>query len=666
MEKKLQAGLIREENPKDLKKGFYHEDELLKKQTEAQIALTDDNNAIYFPPQAEAFKYVDQNGTERVLLQPFNKGEEVSVINQKNFPANPGPLMREHITTSIPDEFTGMLFRNPDTGKKEKITNFLVHPVEVVEVMHGETLKTKLIRLRVNFYGKVTMLETELSKINQLGSLIENEVIGAVVTCHVYNAHTKLAQLVRQELSKVLICVKQTRPGWGSYGGKKVFFHDLHKGLPDSLHVETGKAILADSSFVGQEFLILQRLLEMGTAKIMAPMIAVALLGPLYDLYRNANVAYAPTFALFINGRSGSLKTAVSKVIYNFYNADQPIVPASFQDTPTAMEKRLAEYASVPLLIDDFFATGLGRERGKMEKLLEQVVRFVGDGIGKNRSNGALQDVKGTRPTGMAVITGEDTAGQLSTLLRCLILNVDRKTFNPEVLTEFQNSPLMWSTFAASFINFLEENYDSTVTYIRSNYLVKRKGLEDIFQDRRPADQLTQLELVFEILRYFLRTVTPPDIDVDGMCDLCMEGCREAVLESQRHAEENSAETLFCFALAQALATERIILAENKEAYICKAEAFDGFKTEEFYFLVFDRVYAKIRKIFMEQGRELSLDTMNAKRSLDKAGLLVNEVENKGTEKERVYLEVKVLINGKRPRMLKLLRGNLDAFMDKN
>ncbi len=69
--------------------------------------------------------------------------------------------------------------------------------------------------------------------------------------------------------------------------------------------------------------------------------------------------------------------------------------------------------------------------------------------------------------------------------------------------------------------------------------------------------------------------------------------------------------------------------------------AYDGYKDDEFYICRGDSVYAKIRKNFSDQGRNLALDLLNAKRALDKAGLIVTEVERRGTEKEKNFSKLR-------------------------
>lgn len=674
---KLTMGFFKEDGAENgLRKGFIKDADAVGLGYPEEI-LNISGKQYRFPSIPMASTYLDRNGGTKVLYQPFRKGERVDTIPyygvrspQSSIASMSVQVPQERINRKVPIESeNGMIYENPKTGDRELLCNFFVRPVEVMEVLAGEKLVEKTIMFEVRMSGDDDLLRFSLptDKLDMLPLVIKKENPAAIVYCRIYNGNAKLVEVVRALLLKnVTRRAKQTRAGWSSFNENMIFFHDAHSDLPGAPIIETGKAILADPAVAGGEYLVIQQILEMAPVKVIAPMIATALLAPLHRLFRDANPAFAPQFVLFVNGRSGSFKTAVSKVLYNVYNAKEPTVPASFKDTPTALEKRLAEYACAPVLVDDFYATGLSRERSGMQKSLEMIIRYVGDGIGKNRSNGALQDVKGIRPTGMVIITGEDTAGQLSTLLRCLIINVDRETFRADVLTEFQNSPLLWSSVMNSFIQYLEANYNSIVGFIRSQYLDSRVKVENLFKDRRPADQLVQCTLAFEILRNYLQGISPCTEDVDNLCNRCIAGCQEALVESQIYAEQNSAEEQFCFALAQAILSEKIVLAESKDLYSYDMAAYDGYKDDEYYICRGDSVYAKIRKNFSDQGRNLALDLLNAKRALDKAGLIVTEVERRGTEKEKKYYDIKVSIKDKRVRMLKIIRNTLDTYIEKN
>ena len=566
----------------------------------------------------------------------------------------------------IKDKKIGMIYRNQTEENDEVLCNFLVSPVKVQTILNGSEVLTKKIVLKVTYDNQDTMITVDIQKLNDLEKLIVNQVLGTAVYCDVSRAGAKLVELVRMELGNVPCEVRQMKPGWSRYHEQMIFAHDARRPSQDIPIMETGKSILLDQSYIGKELETLKLLLSLGPIEVMAPLLAVAFLGPLYEVLRAANPAYAPQFALFINGRSGSFKTAVAKVLFNFYNADIPMVPASFKDTVTSLEKRLAEYACVPVLIDDFYATGLSRERWTMQKCLETVIRYVGDGIGKNRSNAALQDIKGIRPTGMVVITGEDTAGQLSTLLRCLIVNVDRGTFKADTLTTLQKNPLRWSTFINQFVQYCEENFDRIVQKIPVAYDVNRVcvDMNMRLEERRPREQLVQCRLAFDILQDFLEATTGKSKELDQLISDCLTGCNSALKNSQNYARKNSAEEQFCYAFAEAVASKQIIIAESKNFYEGSQNRYDGFADKEFFYFRSASAYAKIRRIFADQGRELSLNAINAKRAMESAGLLVTDIEKQGSANEKKNLEVKVTIGTSRQRMMKVYRSMLESYID--
>ena len=679
--------------PGQLKKGLIRKEDLLGYYRVAQVEKID-GKEYYFPDEPLA-KIEEVNGEERVLQPAFRKGKLVDEVpleevyraecntarmemeayqrenlrlrEEGNFERKEMPIaVRQSpvlvMTTQEAEE--AMVYRDERTGKTEKISNFRVYPIALIETISGEQLLKREFRLEIIFHGEEHILTIHADKLEMLENKICSEVLGTVVYCSIYKAGAKLAELVKKQLLGLPTEICQIRPGWMDWNGRRIFAHDARKA-EEGLKIMTGKRIISTPEFEENLVLVLTKVLSMGALNIMAPMVAVALLGPLYELFRLINVAYTPQFALFVNGKSGSFKTSVSKVIFNFYNADNPIVPASFKDTVTSLEKRLEEYACAPVLIDDFYATGLAKERALMQKSLETIIRYVGDGIGKNRSNAALQDVKGVRPTGMVIITGEDTAGQLSTLLRCLILNVDKETFDQNVLTKLQNTPTMWSSFLAQFCAYLELHYEEVVSMIWDLYPKIREKYLEQFEERRPAEQLVQMLVTFEILRTFLKSRSvESERYIDQIIDECGLGCYQAVKESQDYADRNSGEKRFANMLGDLIFSKKIVICESRKAYENNISESDGFSEGEFIFLNSGSAYLKIRKAFHERGKELGLSELEAKRVLEKEGLLITETERRGTEREKKYYEVKVSIGKNRRRMLKIPMERMKDFID--
>ena len=80
-----------------------------------------------------------------------------------------------------------------------------------------------------------------------------------------------------------------------------------------------------------------------------------------------------------------------------------------------------------------------------MEASLEQIIRFVGDGIAKSRATPTMERQPEQRPQGMIAITGEDSSGSHSSLLRCLFVQVMKDSYDKELLSSLQRHPNLWT-----------------------------------------------------------------------------------------------------------------------------------------------------------------------------------------------------------------------------
>lgn len=645
------------------------------------IQLAQDN-LLYFPETPIRITVFDSTGTPKIVNTGFQKGIPAKEVTQEQLidaihntlklqeNQNMPPNRTENQSAAMPfapinsgeERFLttaeGIFFINKENLHKEKLCNFQLIPQKFIAYFKGDNLDTTFVESEIILHGQSHKFVVEISKIDDLTKIIKKAHPAAIVYSDVVKAEAHISEYFRQFLRDLPTETVQMQVGWTTWQNHKIFAHDARPSCNREPLMCTGKAVLSDSRFLNYAD-TLYAVMKLGPLNITAPMIASCLLGFLHVPFAEANNTYAPRYALFINGPTGSLKTASAKVIFNIYDSDSPYLAASFKDTAASIEIRLKELPCSPILIDDFYATGLSGERSDMQKTLETVIRYVGDGIGKNRSNANLQDVKGTRPSGTVIITGEDTAGQMSTLLRCLILCVNRKTFDKEILSDFQNNPLRWSTFIAAFLQYLEKNYLRIVTYVRTTYPAIRNQYQKSFKDLRPVDQLVQMILVFHILMDFFNAATPGNQEIQKLLAACIDACYSAVQESQEYASENSYERQYAFILAKLIAQNTILVSDTRAAYANQPGTYDGFTEKDFLYLNNDAVYAKVRQHFRQQGREFPLSQLEATRALNQASLLTLEKEKKKNGETKIHMEVKVSISDKRPRMLKM---NLSAF----
>lgn len=557
-----------------------------------------------------------------------------------------------------------LILQDPENPQPEVLANFDLEPLKEVIKLQGENRIGGVVKAVIVFKDHRTEFSVNSCDVKNVLSYARKADIQCIVEYSPAKVTEKITNHFLSKLGNIPKEYVQTQAGWTSWKDRPIFSHDARKvGNGRELKFQTGISVLRKELSNTDIINIFYSILEIAPIKVIAPLIATALLGPLFQLFSSVGDEYRPSYVTFINGQSGSLKTAVAKVLFTMFNADNAKVPASFKDTATSMEIRLKESRSSVALIDDYYATGLSSVKYDMQKSLETIIRFVGDGTSRNRSNANLEDVKGTRPEGMVVITGEDTDGQLSTLLRCLVINVEKGIFNGKKLEIFQQDKLLWSTFLATFIDYVESYYLQIQELIKNNFCTGREHYKDYFSDLRQVDQMVQLHLTYRILEGFLVVLGGNAENIYNICENCIDGCAEAVKLSHEYAIENSAENQFPITVYNMIIKRELNIAATRQQYNCNVNSYDGFETEEDYVLDFERLYAKALAHYKRINKRFDLTKGACKSSLYKAGLLEVEYENRGTEKEKLLYEKKYKIGTLRIRLLTIKKESLCNFV---
>ena len=680
-----------------LKRGIIHFDSGKIPISSPELFLGIDGEAMVFPAQPMI--------TEEGLTKPLKKADKLSNFSQKEQSdiVKADLIRREEeqkrnecyqklrqqeplrlvstLTGYLPQNSTGINFpmlavpqynynngklilQDPENPQPEVLANFDLEPLKEVIKLQGENRIDGVVKAVIVFKDHRTEFSVNSCDVKNVLSYARKADIQCIVEYNPAKVTEKITNHFLSKLGNIPKEYVQTQAGWTSWKGRPIFSHDGRKvGNSRELKFQTGVSVLRKELRNTDIINIFYSILEIAPIKVIAPLIATALLGPLFQLFSSVGDEYRPSFVTFINGQSGSLKTAVAKVLFTMFNADNAKVPASFKDTATSMEIRLKESRSSVALIDDYYATGLSSVKYDMQKSLETIIRFVGDGTSRNRSNANLEDVKGTRPEGMVVITGEDTDGQLSTLLRCLVINVEKGTFNGKQLEMFQQNKLLWSTSLATFIDYVEMYYLQIQELIKNNFSTGREHYKDYFSDLRQVDQMVQLHLTYRILEGFLVALGGNEENIYNIGESCIDGCAEAVKLSHEYAIENSAENQFPITVYNMIIKRELNIAVTRQQYNNNVSSYDGFETEEYYILDFERLYAKVLAHYKRINKRFDLAKGACKSSLYKAGLLEVEYENRGTGKEKLLYEKKYQIGTSRIRLLTIRKESLCNFI---
>jgi len=174
-------------------------------------------------------------------------------------------------------------------------------------------------------------------------------------------------------------------------------------------------------------------------------------------------------FALYLRGKTGSLKTAVASEISNVFDHDRTHATIRMTSTAASISTALAMSRDTCLCIDDFSNSSLPDSR-KSESNAELVIRAIGDGVLPSKMN--VQDfskiVRNTVRCAV-IMTGEEKLSLgASSLLRVIEVPIDEHTFVGEHLQVFQESPEIMRNYFALFVQYLSiHGQEITAAYSR-------------------------------------------------------------------------------------------------------------------------------------------------------------------------------------------------------
>lgn len=182
------------------------------------------------------------------------------------------------------------------------------------------------------------------------------------------------------------------------------------------------------------------------------------------------------SFLFGINGVTNSRKTSMTLAIAKVFGRDEPSglkADAQFAiATRGGIESTLGMYKDAPILIDDFKPGSNRQEQREMDRKLDELARFYGDGVEKKRMTEFLPDkIKKFFPIyGGCVLTMEIVTGVLSSISRMFITEISVDEVDNERLKFYQKNLLILPTHLYDFLSWVTERFDETVEYISDRF----------------------------------------------------------------------------------------------------------------------------------------------------------------------------------------------------
>lgn len=535
-------------------------------------------------------------------------------------------------------------------GKPQIVANF-VPRIEAVRICLNETggESTREYDLSVRIGGRDLCSVVRVKALTDAAKEIENQIPVATLGTECTSVNRKIQNFLRQGMASAAVIRVITEPGWNAVDGGHYFVTRGRDLAPFAIKNDVKKALEYDPRYSmchSERTLHLVHKIS-ADRRVGAICLLFSFQGVLFRLFKEAG--FPIQYLLFLTGTTGSLKTSMAKAIFMHYDSDRVKSPRSFRDTKASFEHGLKEGKDTIAIFDDYYPGTTVQEQNELREKMETLVRFVGDSIGKNRSNSKLENVEGEAAKGVVVVTGENRITGQSANLRCLNVTIKKGTIDKQKLAILQAHGAMISTMIHEFTMFVEENYEMLVKKIRAEFPYKRGRYASLFTESRLADCGATFALTAEILGDFLSRYCKYQ---DEFCAEMVNGLIEDVeaILCQNEEDAKTGNTALCYgeAISRLLSAGDLRIGTRQECFSAMAR-FDGFLEGGFLFLNSDVIYEKFRLLQMKAGIQVIPAKTVCQRQLDELGLL--EKQSNG---QNCTYTVKLGPAGMRQRFLKI------------
>jgi hypothetical protein len=395
--------------------------------------------------------------------------------------------------------------------------------------------------------------------------------------------------------------------------------------------------------------------MDVASHEITVPLLAHAFLSVMIEKLKQEGIE--PKYLIWVYGVSGSLKTALTLVLINFFGTfNSP--PATFNDTAAALEKKAYLTKDSLLLVDDFHPSASPNEAKAKASLANGLTRKYGDRITRSRSKSNLIMAKDYPPRGNLVCTSEDLLTGHSTNSRHMGIEIHRGDIDADILTNLQNGKSYLACFMASFIQYAAETImnDSSVTY-KDKFLDYRNKSQNHNHHKRFAEAIACLQIGWETFLDFLKHIG--HIDKGKHREYSEEGFtifQDLAKRQNDLVQNDDIADKFMMALKELLDTNQITPVQkdspstlNKGASIC-------YHDENNYYFIPQSTYAAVADFFMKRGDMLNINEYMLRKMLADRRYIVESSDGDGHKTRKVKIGVSSI------RVLQISKAIMNTF----
>ena len=435
--------------------------------------------------------------------------------------------------------------------------------------------------------------------------------------------------------------VEYTHTGWRKIDGKHVYLHGAGalgaENVRSSLEGSLSRygLNLKDSMDPVTGFLLGMGMLDVMTDAIAVPLLSVAYLAPLNSMLRKKQAA--PSFALFLYGVSGSLKsTAAAMALSHFGDFDGKTPTASFRDTGNSVREKAFYLKDSVLWVDDYHPVEGQQEKRRMDNMAQDLARAFGDHAERGRLNADRTLQVSRPPRSLCIMTGEDLPGiGASGIARFFIVDVKKGDIPVgDALTQLQ-AAIRAGALQSSMAGYIErlggqmeklpDVLAEEFARLRTEAAKRLKGTAH----GRSAEAFAHLMIGWKMMLAWGQYLGA--IDAENMDGLVERGWQALTKESLRHAkeaQEDAPEQRYVQCIAEMLSSKQCYVVDLRpEAGHTSTEkpGLIGWVDANNYMLMPESVYQAVSVLYQRQGKTFPLSPRAVHRMMKEKGMLIPE-----------------------------------------
>ena len=229
------------------------------------------------------------------------------------------------------------------------LANFTARVIEERALDDGEeTQRHFVIQVKLKS-GRRLQVEVPATQFASLSWVVREAGVRARISAG-QGAHDRLREAIQIFSADVEEHRAYVHTGWRRLDGQWIYLHsgrtDVHVELEPPLNRYALPETPEDIAGALRRSLAL---LDVGPDEVTVPLLAAVFLAPLCQFLH-------PDFALFLVGKTGSLKSTLAALFLGHYGdfPDKTVLPASWESTDNALEQRLFILKDTLCIIDDF------------------------------------------------------------------------------------------------------------------------------------------------------------------------------------------------------------------------------------------------------------------------------------------------------------------------